>query len=394
MEKETLIAPVLYAVFVLFGIYFFTIVFLFMVPLTFKTQYLALILTIVVVLYVLYVLNLFRFFKTKKRKIVYTGITATAILVSAISPIQYVYMNWKPSINAAVNIYEYQPFTDSSDAARLEDNSTLQLKKGLPRMDGATALYPLYSAFVQATYPKRDYDPFDSEVMVNTTPDAYYNLIFGNAEMIFVATPSKSQLSFAKQWGVELKITPIGREAFVFFVNQNNEINGLTMEQIKDIYAGKLTNWQEVGGGNDPIRAFHRPMDNGSQSALEKIMEDMPIMERPSKDFVTGIINEVSQYKKYKKYSAYKNYKNAIGYTFRFDSTKMENNNQIKLLEIDGVPPTKETIQSGAYPLVSELSIVTAGTENPNVENLIQWILSPQGQELVEKTGYVPLSRE
>lgn len=385
MEKKSLVEPILFAVFVLIGLCFFMLFPLFVVLVTGKIYYIAPIITTAVVVYVLYVLFLFHFFKTKKRKVVFGIIAGVAMLVSSISPIQHIYTNRIPTVDAEVNIYDYMPFSDSGKIATLDDDPTLKLTEDLPKMDGATALYPLYSAFVQATYPKKEYNPYESEAMVNTTPDAYNNLIFGKVDMIFAAAPSKSQVTMAKQYGKELKMTPIGREAFVFFVNQKNAIDGLKMEQIKDIYAGKVTNWKEVGGASDKIRAFQRPADSGSQSALEHLMGERPLMEAPTEDIVTGmggIINEVSQYK---------NYKNAIGYTFRFYSTEMVQNKEIKLLEIDGIAPTKETIRSGEYPIASEFYIVTAGSDNPNLEKFIAWVLSPQGQELIEKTGYVSL---
>ncbi|WP_391204751.1 PstS family phosphate ABC transporter substrate-binding protein [Psychrobacillus sp. L4] len=386
MEKKSLVAPILYAIFALFGIFFITIVILFIMLLTGKIYYIALIIIGAVVLYVFNVLTLFHFFKTKKRKMMFGTIAGVAILMSAISPMQHAYTNRLPTVDAEVKINKYEPFTNSQRVAILEQQATLQLTDNLPKMDGATALYPLYASFVQATYPKKDYSPYDSDVMVNTTPDAYSNLFNGKVDMIFVASPSEAQKKTAEQKGLELKMTPIGREAFVFFVNQKNPIDGLTIEQIQAIYAGKVTNWKDVGGKNNTIRAFQRPADSGSQTALEHLMGTIPIKEAPSEDIATGmggIINEVSKYK---------NYKNAIGYTFRFYSTEMVKNNQIKLLEIDDVAPTQETILSGAYPITSEFYIVTAGTENPNVEKLIEWILSPQGQGLVEKTGYVPIS--
>ncbi|TQR21431.1 PstS family phosphate ABC transporter substrate-binding protein [Psychrobacillus vulpis] len=385
MEKKSLIEPILYAIFVLVGLFFLTLVVLAIVYIAGKIHFVGLIITLVVVLYVFYVLGLFHFFKTKRRKVVFGSIAGAAIIVSSIYPIYHVYTNWIPTVDAEVNVYEYMPFSDSLKIATLDYDSTWKPTGDLPRLDGATALYPLYSAFVQATYPEREYNPYQSEVMVNTTPDAYSNLIFGKVDMIFAAAPSESQLKTAKQYGVELKMTPIGREAFVFFVNQKNAIDGLTIEQIKDIYSGKVRNWKEVGGANEEIRAFQRPADSGSQSALERLMEDTPIMKAETEDIASGmggIIQEVSQYK---------NYKNAIGYTFRFYSTEMVQNDKIKLLEIDGVEPTKGTIRSGSYPISSEFYIVTAETDNPNVEKFIEWILSYQGQELVEKTGYVPL---
>ncbi|MEI4770134.1 substrate-binding domain-containing protein [Psychrobacillus sp. FJAT-51614] len=387
MKEFSLFERILSAIFILIGMIFLTIGALLITVVSGNIHFVPIIITVAIVLYIFFVLLVFHFYQTKQRKVIFASIVVLAILLSTVPLIQHEYTKRIEMVDAEINVDVYTPFSDSQEVATLEEDPTIQLTDQLPRMDGATALYPLYSAFVQATYPKRDYNPYDSAVMVNTTPAAYDNLIYGKVDMIFVAAPSKAQLTKAKQQGKELKLTPIGREAFVFFVNQKNKVNGLTMEQIKDIYSGKVTNWKEVGGDNDSIRAFQRPADSGSQTALENLMGDTPIMEAPTEDIATGmggIINEVSQYK---------NFKNAIGYTFHFYSTEMVGNEKIKLLEIDGVEPTKETIRSGAYPIASEFYIVTAGSENPNVEKLIEWILSEQGQELVEKAGYVPIAK-
>ena len=388
LEKKSIVELIMYSIMILIGMFFLTIIPLFFTVLIGGIHYITLIITIAVVLSVFLILKVFRFFQTKRHKIIFASIAGLAILVSAISPINHAYTSSIPTVDAEVDIYAYEPFSDSNEITILDDKSTLKLQDNLPKLDGATALYPLYSAFVQATYPEKEYNPYDSEVMVNTTPDAYDNLMKGEVDMIFAAGPSVTQMNVAKQKGLELKLTPIGREAFVFFVNQKNKVDGLSLEQIKSIYAGNLTNWKEVGGDDDKIRAFQRPADSGSQTTLEKLMGDTPIMEAPSEDIASGmggIINEVSKYK---------NYKNSIGYTFRFYSTEMVRNDQIRLLEIDGVAPTKETIRSGTYPITSEFYIVTAGTDNPNVEILIDWILSPQGQQLLEKAGYVPIAEQ
>ncbi|MFD1929505.1 PstS family phosphate ABC transporter substrate-binding protein [Sporosarcina siberiensis] len=386
MRKYSTLTAIMYAIFILIGMSFFTAIALLFSALSGYVEYVPVIIIIAITLYSWFVLLLFHFFQTKRRKIVFISIAITAILIGMISPIQHAYKNNIPTMNTEVYVYEYTPFSKNARIATLDEPSTLRLSDDLPRMDGATALYPLYSAFVQATYPEQEYTPFDSEVMVNTTPDAYSNLFAGKVDMIFVAAPSNSQLKIAQQKGVELNMIPIGREAFVFFVNQKNTVNGLKFADIQDIYSGKVTNWNEVGGANDSIRAFQRPADSGSQTALEKVMGETPIMKAPHENISSGmggIINEVSQYR---------NYKNALGYTFRFYSTEMIQNDQIKLLEIDGVAPTKETIRSDAYPLTSEFYIVTTGTKNENVQKFINWILSEQGQLLVEKSGYVAIN--
>ncbi|MNI20745.1 Phosphate-binding protein PstS 1 precursor [compost metagenome] len=288
-----------------------------------------------------------------------------------------------------VVISEYEPFQNNSKIAILEQPASLALQTDLPRLDGATALYPLYSAFAQAVYPEKRYDPYDSEVMVNTTPAAYTHLMTGKVDVIFVAGPSARQLEEAEQKGVELKLTPIGREAFVFFVNAENPVKGLTTEQIQNIYSGQITNWDEVGGNKEKIRPFQRPEGSGSQTMLQKIMIGKTIMSPSEKDFVSGMGEIIEQT------ADYKNYKSAMGYSFLFFATEMVQNGNIRLLEVDGVAPNRNTIRSEEYPLAAEFYAVTRDDEhmNPNVDKLIEWILSPQGQELVEKTGYTGISK-
>lgn len=366
---------------------FFTFAVLFFLVLSGLIQYIPLLIVMAVLLFLLFVFKTVDFFKTKIRKRFFTLISVIAIGIGLIFPIRHAIIQNIPTVSSEVDVFEYMPFQQNSKVVKLDEEATLKIADNLPKMDGATALYPLYSAIVQEIYPEKEYNPYDSEVMVNTTPDAYENLFSGQVDMIFAAGPSDAQLKRAEQLGLELKMTPIGREAFVFFVNKKNPINGLTIDQIKDIYSGKLTNWKEVGGNNESIRAFQRPEDSGSQTALERLMGDTPIMEAPKENVASGmgeIISEVANYR---------NYKNAIGYTFRFYSTEMVGNDEIKLLEINGVAPTKENIQNNTYPIVSEFYIITAGTTNPNVDKIIDWVLSSQGQKLIEKVGYVPVKK-
>ena len=140
-------------------------------------------------------------------------------------------------------VLEYQPFKDGNQLVTLDEPADFQLENvSSLRLDGATALYPVYAAFVQATFPENaEYSPFHSTVECNGTVDAYKRLINGEANMIFAAGPSKAQLEAAEQAGLELHMTPIGREAFVFFVNSQNPVTSLTVEQIQGIYSGEIT---------------------------------------------------------------------------------------------------------------------------------------------------------
>ncbi|WP_033829650.1 PstS family phosphate ABC transporter substrate-binding protein [Bacillus andreraoultii] len=287
-----------------------------------------------------------------------------------------------------IDLSEYQPFVAGTKAAQLDELSTFTIQDNLPRLDGATALYPVYASFVQAVYPKKDYPLEESEVVSSQTSYAFEKLLFNDADIIFIAPPSDEQLKLAEEEGVKLRMTPIGREAFVFFVHADNPVDELTVEQIQEIYTGKITNWRDVGGANEEIRAFQRPEGSGSQSALIRMMGDKPLMIPPSKDIVSamgGIIKETTNYQ---------NRTNAIGFSFRHFSQEMVDAKEIKYIKVNGIAPTKENIQNGTYPFVNEFYAITIENKNTNsnIEPFLQWMVSEQGQKLVEKTGYVRIN--
>jgi phosphate transport system substrate-binding protein len=284
-----------------------------------------------------------------------------------------------------VDLSEYLPFAEDTKAVSLEEASTFKIKDNLPTLDGSTALYPVYSAFAQAVYPEKDYPLYDSEVVSSQTGEAFDRLLKGNVDIVFMPHPSDKQMKTAESFGRELTLTPIGREAFVFFVHSKNPVKELTIKQIQGIYTGEISNWNQVGGENEKIRAFQRPEGSGSQSALIKVMNGIPLMDPPSEDIVSamgGIIKETTNYK---------NRTNAIGYSFRHFSQEMVHNGKIKNIAVNGILPTKETIKNDTYPIVAEFYAITAGSENPHIEAFIKWMQSEQGRKIVERTGYVPL---
>ena len=295
-----------------------------------------------------------------------------------------------PTIGENERIFaDYMPYGEDSKIVVLDEAPSLTLKEELPRLDGATALYPVYAAFAQAVYPKEIFDGqyvFNDYLQCSTTPEAYDRLIEGKTDMIFVASASEKQAAYAKEKGVELTFTPIGKEAFVFFVNAKNPVDGLTVEQVQQIYSGEVTDWSAFGSNMGIIRAFQRDEGSGSQTALQKLMQGKTLMAPPKEDIVSGMGGIIEQT------ANYKNYKNAIGYSFRFYSTEMAQNNQIKLLKLDGVAPTKENIINGTYPIASEFYAVTTQQSNPNCQPLLEWICGEQGQRIVDETGYVAVN--
>ena len=323
-----------------------------------------------------------------KCKYIPLSISIACILIAVILINYNNYIQSTPSVRETeVNIYSYQPFSDRNQLAKLNEKAHFKLTDDLPILDGATALYPVYAAFVDAVYPNNKYDPKNSAVLCSKTIDAYNNLLEGKVDIIFCAAPSEEQMRQFINHNIKITLTPIGREALVFFVNKENKVDNLNIEDIQNIYSGKTKNWKFFGGANKNIRVYQRPDNSGSQTALINIMGNIPIVKPRREDVsdgMAGIINEVA---------SYRNFSNAIGYSFLHFSTRMVQNEQIKLLSINNIYPSKETIQNDQYPFCDTFFAIYAEKDdsNVNIKPFIEWILSEQGQELIEKTGYVPL---
>jgi phosphate transport system substrate-binding protein len=301
--------------------------------------------------------------------------------------------------------------------AKLDPPSDFQISDNFPVMDGVTEFYPIYAAILNETYNLPDKNEFGKYLTRSKTPNAYDRLIRGAADVIFVLQPSDGQLDSARKAGAEISLTPIAREAFVFFVNQNNPVSDLTIGQIQDIYAGKITNWRQVGGQDIKILPFQRPDDSGSQTTmLKEVMKDRKITKPMMDEYATGMAPVVTHVA----LTRYRDSAESIGYSFRFFAQNMVTldlgtplerdlgtplgriggvyrrsdgtvnpDAAVKLLRINGIEPSEENIRSGAYPLTVEIYAATAGTKNPHARELIDWILSPRGQDLVERSGYV-----
>ena len=326
----------------------------------------------------------------KRKKFIIMWLVAAAFYFIALG-INYGMVKYDESItintSPNINIHEYLPFEDDSKIVKIE-SKTLKLTENLPKIDGAAALFPVYSAFVNAVYPETT-ELYDGNFEYNNTPEGYQNLAKKKTDIFIGVYPSEEQMVYAKSYGTTYEYTPIGSEAFVFFVHKDNPIDNLTTEQIRGIYSGEITNWKQVGGKNEEIAAFQRNEGSGSQSMLERFMGDKPIMEAPTElvnDLMSGIIEEVSNYK---------SKSNSIGFSFRYYVEGIINNPDIKMLSIDGVAPTAENIKNGSYPIVTPIYAVTyEENTNENVDRLLEWILSEEGQYIIEETGYVGVASD
>ena len=289
-----------------------------------------------------------------------------------------------------INVNEYLPFDENSKIVKI-DSKTLKFSEDdeLPRIDGASAAFPVYSAFVNAVYPNtKETELWGGVFEYNNTVGGYIELAKKNTDIFIGAYPSKDQITYAEKCNTEFVYTQIGWEAFVFFVHKDNPINSLTTEQIKGIYSGKITNWSQVGGSDEEIIPFQRDNNSGSQSMMIRFMGDTPLMQAETKVIqgMGAVVEEVVDYQ---------SRAGSIGYSFRYYLEGIVQNPEVKMIAVDGIAPNVENIQNNSYPIVAPVYAVTyENNPNPNVARLVEWILSEEGQYIIEQTGYVGMKKD
>ncbi|MBQ7337085.1 MAG: substrate-binding domain-containing protein [Clostridia bacterium] len=273
----------------------------------------------------------------------------------------------------SIELDAYLPFVEETKIVKVEGQPKLSGK--LPVIDGAAALYPLFSATVHAIYPEGCVE-FDggnftenSALQYRNTRGAYQAIVDGDIDIAICVAPSDEQVAYAAEQGVSLVYTPIGREAFVFLVNKSNTVSSLTQEEIRGIYAGRYNNWSDFGGKDKNIAALQRNAGSGSQSAFLSFMAAGGETPVPDYDAAWG---------------------SAIGFSFRYYVEGLVAEGSVKLLAPDGIEPNVENIKNNTYPLTYDIYAVhRADEQNPNVQVVIDWLLSDAGQSMIEQTGYV-----
>ena len=281
-----------------------------------------------------------------------------------------------------VDVKKYLPHKEESDLARID--TAFKLEGDLPVLDGAAALVPVYASIIDNVYPEgcvtyeggefSDDNYYgenfaeDSKMQYKNTVRGYEAIVDGTTDILFCASPSAEQVTYAEEKGVELVYVPVGLEAFVFFVNENNPVENLSIDQIRKIYTGEYTNWSDVGGVNRVINPVTRLEGSGSQSAMNAFMGKYEIA-RKSPFSIAGA---------------------SIGFSFRYYMDGIVGNDQVKMLSLNGVYPSAENIQNGTYPVIAKFyAIYRADNKNENIPVLIDWILSEEGQKVIEDSGYV-----
>ena len=278
--------------------------------------------------------------------------------------------------------------TACSNVAVVAKKEPLGLAKDYPKVDGSTANMPMM-AQIRSSYLGEDLVEAENNTSVSTTDYAWRNLIEGKADLLLVYEPSSETKKLIEESGVKLTITPIGVDALVFIVNEKNKVNNLSTQDLVDIYTGKLTNWEDFGGDDMKIEAYQRVLNSGSQTLfLNLVMQGIKPVDPPKEYRIEGMDGLIEAL------ASYKDKGNAIGYSVYYYAKKMYEVPGLKMLSIDGVMPSDESIGSGKYPFLNQYYLVIRENIRQDSETmkLYKYILSEAGKADIIKAGYVPVS--
>ncbi len=179
-----------------------------------------------------------------------------------------------------------------------------------------------------------------------------------------------------KKYG--LKSFPFAIDGVAVCVHPDNPVTSLTSKQIQEIFAGKIQNWKEVGGKDNPIHLYTRDEASGTRAVFWKKLLQKGVIAQKANIIPSNGAMKI----------AISRDENAIGYLSigHIDNT-------VKPLEIDGVYPSQENAKNGVYKVVRKLYMNTKGEPNKLVKTFIDYILSKEGAEIVQKYGFIPLSK-
>ncbi|MCL1914014.1 MAG: substrate-binding domain-containing protein [Eubacteriaceae bacterium] len=253
-----------------------------------------------------------------------------------------------------------------------------------PKIDGSTATIPLAIELVKAVTGCSDAEA-EGAIIFTTTDPSYEALLNGDADILLVYEASDSTKSSLSGFS-SLDIEPVGRDALVFLANVKNPVDDLSTEQICGIYTGGIINWNEVGGLDMPITAFQRQEQSGSQTMMKKlVMDGKEMFEAPDPLVhyeMGGMVDAIG---------IFDTQGSSLGYSVYYYAKNMYELPDVKLLAVDGIEPSNETIQSGAYPHVNDFFCVLGPSPSEEAQLVAEWLLSGDGQRFIMECGYVPI---
>ena len=166
----------------------------------------------------------------------------------------------------------------------------------------------------------------------------------------------------------------VARDGVAVIVNPANPVKNLTLDQIRDVFNGKIANWKELGGIDGTITVVSREAGSGTRSSFEKIVGDVKLTANALVQDSNGSIRETVA-----------GDPKAVGYL-----SQGLVNDKIKALTVGGHPCSTEAVIAGHYPLVRPIFLLTKGAPQGGAKSFIDFVMSEAGQAQIRKDGLIP----
>ena len=239
------------------------------------------------------------------------------------------------------------------------------------------------------TEPSFSYNDYLANNLCSGTHGAYTNLIESKTDIIIASRDiSRNEKAAAAELGIELETAPLAIDALVFIVNPKNPVKNLTSDQVRKIYTGEITNWKEVGGVDHVITPYIRDADSGSQEKMETlVMKGLTMIDGT-------YMREIIGSQMTSPYMQLENDEYGIGYTPFFYCTAMVRDLlNVKMLSIDDVAPSKESLRENSYPFVSSIYAAVHRSESHQsmAYKLYQFLFTEKGADMIDESGYIAI---
>lgn len=255
-----------------------------------------------------------------------------------------------------------------------------------PVVDSSTARKPLVQNIYRFFCLDTGYG--GAEPLCSTTHGAWLNIADKKADIALLAAPTDEEKAYLAERGVEVEMKLYGGDGLVFIGNSACGVTDLTLDQVRAIFRGEITNWSELGGADHAIRVLYRDDQSGSQRLFEKMVfkgEDVPDYEALGFERLDEMNTLVS---------ACLDDPYAIGYSIMTYLNDVYSNEALLAFSLNGYSATPENVRTGDYPLGTKGYVVIRSDEPEDspARRLYNWFGSPLSDTFLTSCGITPLS--
>ncbi|MEK7223033.1 MAG: phosphate ABC transporter substrate-binding protein [Pseudomonadota bacterium] len=193
-----------------------------------------------------------------------------------------------------------------------------------------------------------------------------------------VIEDTKTYMTLPEERRVQL--TPVAWDALVVIVHKDNPVNNITLAQVREIYTGKITNWRELGGKNEPVELYVR---KGKISGVGRTLRELVFANYDQEFTATHVVESSGPLER-----AIVENPRGIGITGISSARKLK----AKILMLNGKEPSYENIKKGDYLLYRPLYMVTRMQlkPEPEIQKFLDFVMGPEGQQVMRSVGTVP----